>query len=486
MEAVRPHQSITSFYHLAHDSLAGRACQGLACFAARHDAPVRWQQAHGSTPPLFCLGQCYRGPAACGDDAPVHIGQHARHAVLVGNLATGACRDLMGYLQRGGEQALQQALATPAAVLLDLLAASGLRGRGGAGFPTARKWLAVARAKGHCKCIVANADEGDPGAFSDRLLLEDDPFRLIEAMVIAGITVGAQQGYIYLRKEYPEARAILHHALAQATQAGWLGDHVLGSVHRFHLDLVVGHGSYICGEETAMLNAIEGKRPDIRLRPPQLTEHGLHGMPTLVNNVETLCAVPWIITHGPDAYAAMGTAKSRGSKLLSLNSLFHRPGLYEVEFGITLRQIVDDLGGGLRRGQLKGVMVGGPLAGLVPPTLLDTPLDYEALQAIGCAVGHGGVIAFADDTSMAELVAEVFRFGALESCGKCTPCRLGSPALARLFSAVIRGERIHRQRWQDLISALAASSLCGHGRGLAEFAHAIERHYPEELATCFK
>ena len=333
--------------------------------------------------------------------------------------------------------------------------------------------------------MVANADEGDPGSFSDKVLLEQNPFQLIEAMIIAGITVGATQGYIYLRCEYPAAAGVLQQAIRQAYAAGWLGAAVLGSSHHFELQLVIGHGSYLCGEETAMLNAIEGQRPEVRIRPPQISEHGLFGLPTLVNNVETLCAVPWIVEHGGAAYAAMGTANSKGTKLLSLNSLFNRPGLYEVEFGITIRQIVDELGGGLRRGQLKGVMIGGPLAGIVPPALLDTPLDYEALHAIGCAVGHGGVIAFADDSPIAAIVAEVFRFGAGESCGKCTPCHLGSPELARSFAAVLEGQKMPRQRWRELIDALANSSLCGHGRGLAEFALAIERHYPEELATCF-
>ncbi|QNM97895.1 complex I 51 kDa subunit family protein [Chitinimonas koreensis] len=474
------------YYHLEHVALAGRACRGLACFAARNDAPRRWREAHGDTPPLHCLGQCYRAPAACGDDGPVPAESHARRTVLLANVGRGGVRDLAAYQQAGGGQALRQALATPRAALLDMIAASGLRGRGGAGFPAGRKWLAVARAEAGCKYLVVNADEGDPGSFSDRLLMEDDPFLLIEACLIAALAVGARRGHIYLRAEYPEAAAVLRAALAAARGQRWLGAGVLGSAHDFELELVIGQGSYVCGEETALLESIEGRRPEVRLRPPQITEAGLWGAPTLVHNVETLCAVPWIVRHGAEAYAALGYGRSRGTKLLSLNSLFRRPGLYEVEFGISLRRIVDELGGGLRRGRLKGLMVGGPLAGLIPPALLDTPLDYEAMQAIGGAVGHGGVIAFADDTSIVELVAEVFRFGAIESCGKCTPCRLGSPELAAMFEAARRGERMERDRWQALVRALAAASLCGHGRGLAEFARAIERHYPEELATCFR
>lgn len=475
-----------SYYHLDHVALAGRACRGLACFAARHDAPRRWCEAHGNTPPLHCLGQCYRGPAACGDDGPVHVESRALRTVLLANVGRGGVRDIVAYQEAGGGQALRQALATPRAVLLDLIAASGLRGRGGAGFPTGRKWLAVARSDAPCKYLVANADEGDPGSFGDRLLMEDDPFLLIEACLIAAIAVGARHGYIYLRAEYPEAAAILRAALAAARGHGWLGAAVLGSAHAFELELVIGQGSYVCGEETALLESIEGRRPEVRLRPPQITESGLWGAPTLVNNVETLCAVPWIVSHGAEAYAALGYGRSRGTKLLSLNSLFRRPGLYEVEFGISLGRVVEELGGGLRRGRLMGLMVGGPLAGLIPPALLETPLDYEAMQAIGGAVGHGGVIAFAEDTAVAELLAEVFRFGATESCGKCTPCRLGSPELAGMFESVLAGGRVDGGRWHALVRALATGSLCGHGRGLAEFAEAIERHYGEELATCFK
>ncbi|MDN0076036.1 NADH-ubiquinone oxidoreductase-F iron-sulfur binding region domain-containing protein [Crenobacter sp. SG2303] len=362
--------------------------------------------------------------------------------------------------------------------LVRLVLASKLRGRGGAGFPAGRKWQAVADQLVPIKYLVVNADEGDPGAFSDRFLLEDDPFRLLEAAVIAARAVGAVKGFIYLRKEYPVAARVISAALDQARSAGWLGA-------SFDLELVVGEGSYLCGEETALLNALEGRRPQVRLRPPQITEQGLFGQPTLVQNVETLCAIPWIVLHGAAAYAALGFSSSRGTKLLSLNSLFRQPGLYEVEFGIPLSEVVEQLGGGLRRGSLKGVMVGGPLAGIVPPELLSTRLGYEEMQAIGCAVGHGGVIAFADDTSILQIAAEVFRFGARESCGECTPCRLGTPRLAEQLQAASTGVPIDRDGYERLVEALAATSLCGHGRGLAEFARAIQRHYQKELQAWF-
>lgn len=479
------HAAGRSFYHLADTSLDGYACQGLACFAARADHPQRWTQACSQQPVVYCLGQCHHAPSAFGENHDVATGVHSREAVLLGNIARGGARDIGTYQSMGGGEGLRSALRTFSGKVIAEIDASGLRGRGGAGFPAARKWQAVAKAAAAQKYLVVNADEGDPGSFSDRLLLENDPFRLIEACVIAAHATGASAGIIYLRKEYPAARAILEAAINQARHVGWLGRNIMGCAIDFDLSLHVGEGSYVCGEETSLLNSLEGRRPEVRLRPPQITEHGLHGLPTLVSNVETLCAVPWIMEHGGARYAELGCSGSRGTKLLSLNSLFNRPGLYEVEFGISLREIVEELGGGLRRGELKGVMVGGPLAGLVPPALLDTPFAYEELQAIGCAVGHGGIIAFADDMSIADIVAQVFRFGARESCGKCTPCHLGTPELATAFEAVLAGGKMPASRWQALIDALEATSLCGHGRGLAEFARAIERHYAEELAQCF-
>ncbi|MFZ5724688.1 MAG: complex I 51 kDa subunit family protein [Pseudomonadota bacterium] len=485
---MKPHplsdQALASFHHL-HDALEpGQACRGLACFAARAVHPDRWHRAETAAP-LHCLGQCYRAPAAFGDDERPATVADARETVLLANVVAGGVRDLTLYQRRGGGRALHAALARPPAELVATVLRSGLRGRGGAGFPTGRKWQAVATRIAPEKYVVANADEGDPGAFSDRFLIEDDPFRLIEGLLVAGLATGAQSGYIYLRREYPRAAAILADAIRQARAAGWLGPSILDSGRPFELSLVIGHGSYVCGEETALLNALEGRRPEPRARPPQITECGLHGAPTLVNNVETLCAIPWIVEHGGDAYAALGTGSSRGTKLLSLNSLFRRPGLYEVEFGISLRDIVDRLGGGLREGTLRALMIGGPLAALVPPALLDTRLDHEEMQAIGAAVGHGGVIAFDEHTRIEEIVAEVFRFGAAESCGKCVPCHRGAPKLARMFSAAVAGAPADAMQAARIVDALADTSLCGHGRGLAEFARGVARNFPEAWQACF-
>ncbi len=478
MNPVQRHAAAHGFYHLEQCTISACSCAGLACFAARADRPERWQAAVSQTPTLYCLGKCYEAPSDGAHDVRPHIGEHASHPVLLGNVLRGGVRDLPTYRRGGGGDALAMAQAMAPQALVNMVRDSRLRGRGGAGFPAGIKWQAIANESARTKYVVVNADEGDPGAFSDRFLLEDDPFRLIEAVAIAAHAVGAHGGYIYLRKEYPAAARVLARALEEARAAGWLPP-------AFALELVVGRGAYLCGEETSLLNALEGRRPEVRPRPPQITRQGLFGAPTLVHNVETLCAIPWIVTHGAAAYAALGFSQSRGTKLLSLNSLFRRPGLYEVAFGITLADIVERLGQGLHRGRLKGLMVGGPLAGIVPPELLHTRLGYEEMQAIDCAVGHGGVIAFADDTPVARIMAEVLRFGARESCGKCTPCHLGAPILAAMAAAAADGGPIDRGRWQRLVTALAQTSLCGHGRGLAEFVQSVQRHYRSELPAWF-
>jgi len=252
------------------------------------------------------------------------------------------------------------------------------------------------------------------------------------------------------------------------------------------VDLVVGQGSYVCGEETALLNSIEERRPEVRSRPPYPAERGLFGHPTLVQNVETLACVPWILRRGSAAYRELGIPGSRGTKVLTLNSLFRRPGLYEVEFGTTVREVVEEMGDGLRAGTLRAVLIGGPLAGLLPPALLDTRIGFEELRAAGASVGHGGVVAFDDRTAIAEIVRHVFEFGAYESCGKCTPCRLGSAHLEAMFERAVRGRAIPGDRadFGDVVAALGATSLCGLGTGLAEFAESVARHFPEEVKAC--
>ncbi|MBS0663888.1 MAG: SLBB domain-containing protein [Verrucomicrobia bacterium] len=480
---------VLSFYHLCDGEFEGKACQGTACFAARHFNPARWAEAERNHPRVYCLGECFAAPAKGQQRPRPPVKVCSRHGIVLGRIAAGGARSLADYVKQGGYAALQQALGQTPEKVLAAVEASGLRGRGGAGFPTGRKWRAVAQQPPGQKYVVANADEGDAGAYIDRYLMEDDPHSLIEGMVLAAYAVGASRGYIYLRAEYPLAATVLQAAIAEARAAGWLGPKVGGTAFSFELETYIGHGSYVCGEETSLLRSIEGQRPEVMARPPYPTERGLFDRPTLLNNVETLVTVPWIVRHGGEAYAAIGFSKSRGTKALSLNSLFNRPGLYEVEFGVTVRHIVEELGGGLRQGaKLKGVLIGGPIIGMIPPHLIDTPLGFEELGAIGAGVGHGGVVAFDEHTSIPDLVRHVFSFGAYESCGKCTPCRSGSGRVEEIFAAAIAGRARAADlgECRDLVTALKLTSLCGHGTGLARFAESILRYYPTEIEPCFK
>ncbi len=483
-----PLTPVKSFYHFSSADMTGRVCQGTACFVARHQNEARWQQACAQTERTYCLGSCFSAPAAASDLSrpPVHVA--SPESVILHRLARGGAPTLAQYQSQGGYQALEKALRQSPTEIVSEIEAAGLRGRGGAGFPTGKKWRAVCQEQVATKFVIANADEGDPGAYVDRSLMEDDPHALIEALTIAAYAIGAQRGYIYLRQEYPLAHTRLRQAIEEARLAHRLGNAILSHNFSFDIEIVIGQGSYVCGEETALLNAIEGRRPEVRPRPPYPTTHGLWGKPTLVNNVETLASIPWIIRHGATAYRALGFSHSRGTKVVSLNSLFRRPGLYEIEFGIPVRDIVERLGGGLHSGAIKGVIIGGPLAGIIPPHLFDVRFGFEELHAIGASVGHGGVIAFDHQTSLAELLHHVFDFGAYESCGKCTPCRLGSRRIEELFRAVIAGGRLPASAMiehEEIIAALAATSLCGLGTGLAEFARSAALYYAEELRACF-
>jgi NADH:ubiquinone oxidoreductase subunit F (NADH-binding) len=486
---VQHRSDFESFYHLGNVDLRDRSCQGLACFAARHLDPGRWRDATAAGPRVYCLGKCYASPASGGDDpGRPHVQIAAPTAIVLERVAAGGARKLDAYRAHRGLGGLEPALAASPEHIVDEVEASRLRGRGGAGFPTGAKMRAVLEERATPKYVVCNADEGDPGAFIDRFIMEDDPFAVLEAMAVAARAVGAEQGFIYLRREYPDALASLQGAIETAREEGMLGPDVLGrGVLSFDVEVVVGDGSYVCGEETALLNSIEGRRPDVRVRPPYPGSRGLFGRPTLVNNVETLVNIPWIVRNGGGAYADLGRGESRGTKAVSLNSLFARPGLYEVELGTPLRHIVENLGGGLRTGELAGVIVGGPLAGVVSPELLDVPLTFEDLHGVGAALGHGGIVAFDEHTTIAELVHHVFAFGAYESCGKCTPCRVGSAETEALFADVLAHGDATGQRpsFDAIVSALGATSLCGHGSGLAEFARGVARNFPEELQSCF-
>lgn len=343
---------------------------------------------------------------------------------------------------------------------------SGLRGRGGAGFPTGIKWQTVSDAGGAQKYIACNADEGDSGTFSDRMLMEGDPFSLIEGMLIAGYAVGASRGYVYLRSEYPLTKAIFGKAIAMAKEAGWLGENIRGSGFDFDIELHIGAGSYVCGEETAMLESLEGKAGIIRYKPPLPALQGLFGKPTVVNNVITLASVPDIMLRGAGEYASRGHGRSKGTLAFQLAGNVRRGGLVEVAFGLTLRDLIEDWGGGTSSGRdIRAVQVGGPLGAYFPVSLLDTPLDYEAFAELGGMIGHGGIVVFDDTVDMAAQARFAMEFCALESCGKCTPCRIGSVRGVEVIDKIVANDRreANLALLGELCDTMVDGSLCAMG-----------------------
>jgi len=374
--------------------------------------------------------------------------------------------DLGDYRANGGFAGFEKALGLGAAGILEEVKASGLRGRGGAGFPTGIKWQTVADTPGEKKYIACNADEGDSGTFSDRLLMEGDPFALIEGMLIAGLAVGSDHGYVYLRSEYPLAHSIFLKALNLAREQGWLGTNIQGAGLDFDIELHLGAGSYVCGEETAMLESLEGKAGLIRYKPPLPAIEGLFGKPTVVNNVITLASVPEILSRGSEAYAALGTGRSRGTLPFQLAGNVRRGGLVETAFGLTLRQLIEDWGGGTYSGRkIRAVQIGGPLGAYFPTELLDTPLDYETFAELGGLIGHGGVVVFDNRVNMARQARFAMEFCAVESCGKCTPCRIGSVRGVEVIDRIVANENreANFQLLQELCDTMVDGSLCAMG-----------------------
>jgi formate dehydrogenase iron-sulfur subunit len=370
------------------------------------------------------------------------------------------------YRAHGGYRGLERALTLSPDGTIAEVTSSGLRGRGGAGFPTAIKWKTVAQAKADRKFIVCNADEGDSGTFADRMLMEGDPFVLIEGMTIAGIAVGATKGYIYCRSEYPHAIATLAKAIAIARRAGLLGSKVAGSNCAFDIEVRSGAGAYVCGEETSLLESLEGKRGIVRAKPPLPAHHGLFGKPTVVNNVLSLAAIPFILNEGAKAYADFGMGRSRGTMPIQLAGNIKYGGLFETAFGITLGELVDDVGGGTFTGRpLRAVQVGGPLGAYFPRALFDTPFDYEAFAARDGLIGHGGIVVFDDSVDMAKQARFAMEFCAIESCGKCTPCRIGSTRGVETIDKIRRGEQVaaNLALVEDLCATMKLGSLCALG-----------------------
>ena len=375
------------------------------------------------------------------------------------------------YLAHQGFAGLQTAFKKGPEFVLQEIKASGLRGRGGAGFPTGIKWQTVADAAGEQKYITCNADEGDSGTFSDRMLMEGDPLQLIEGMIIAGFAVGASKGYIYLRSEYPLTHRVLTKALAVARDASWLGPDIQGSGFDFDIDIHLGAGSYVCGEETAMLESLEGKAGVIRYKPPLPAIKGLFGKPTVVNNVVTLGSVPLILKQGAKKYADFGVGRSKGTLAFQLAGNIKRGGMVEKAFGLTLRQLIEDFGGGTASGRpVRAVQVGGPLGAYLSADQLDTPLDYEAFSDIGAMIGHGGIVVFDDTVDMAAQARFAMEFCAVESCGKCTPCRIGSVRGVEVIDRIVQNDDREKNMilLNDLCNTMIDGSLCAMG-GMTPF-----------------
>jgi formate dehydrogenase iron-sulfur subunit len=393
---------------------------------------------------------------------------------------------LEDFRRHQGFNALEKAFADGADAVIEAVTASGLRGRGGAGFPAGIKWRTVADTDDAQKYIACNADEGDSGTFSDRLLMEGDPLGLIESMMIAGFAVGASKGYIYLRSEYPLTHAILSRAIEVARENSWLGENIRGSGFDFDIELHLGAGSYVCGEETAMLESLEGKKGIVRYKPPLPAIEGLFGKPTVVNNVVTLASVPNIVNLGAETYAGMGVNRSKGTLAFQLAGNVRRGGLVEKAFGVTVRELIDDWGGGTASGRpVKAVQVGGPLGAYLSGAELDTPLDYEAFTEIGAMIGHGGIVVFDDTANMAQQARFAMEFCALESCGKCTPCRIGSTRGVEVIDRMIAGENRDENYdlLVDLCDTMEDASLCAMGGMTPYPVRSVLRHFPEDFAS---
>ncbi|NUT47661.1 MAG: formate dehydrogenase [Saccharothrix sp.] len=390
------------------------------------------------------------------------------------------------YVAHGGLAGLRRALEIGPEATVAEVTASGLRGRGGAGFPAGVKWKTVADAPGGLKFVCCNADEGDSGTFADRMLIEGDPFCLIEGMTIAAHAVGATEGYVYLRSEYPEAVRTFRRAIDIAYARGWLGDDVLGSGLRFDLMVRVGAGAYICGEETAMLESLEGKRGVVRAKPPIPAITGLFGEPTAVNNVLTLASVPAVLADGGASYRALGVGRSHGTQVFQLAGNVARGGVFETAFGVSLRDLVEVHGGGTRTGRpVRAVQVGGPLGAYLPESGLDLPMDYEAFAEAGAMLGHGGIVVFDDTVDMAAMARFAFAFCAEESCGKCTPCRVGAVRGVEVVDRIVGGQDVddNLALLNDLCELMADGSLCAMGGLTPNPVRSALRHFADDFTA---
>ena len=444
--------------------------------------PVTAQDVEGLFAAQFTAGGTHALGLGPTDEIPYFKNQERLTFARVGLTDP---RSLQDYVDHEGYRGLKAALDMQPSEIVAAVTESGLRGRGGAAFPAGIKWKTVLGAAAGQKYVVCNADEGDSGTFSDRMVMEGDPFVLIEGMTIAGIATGATQGYIYLRWEYPDAHIALEAAIEAARAGGYLGDNILGSGRRFELEVRLGAGAYICGEETSLLESLEGKRGQVRFKPPLPALQGLFGKPTVINNVITLASVPIILDRGAAFYQHYGMGRSRGTLPIQLAGNIKHGGLVEKAFGITLRELLYDYGGGSSSGRpIRAVQVGGPLGAYLPESQFDVKLDYEAFAEIKAMLGHGGIVVFDDTVDMAAQARYAMEFCAIESCGKCTPCRIGSTRGAEVIDRWLTGDDAARQEsiLRDLCETMTHGSLCALG-GLTPYpVLSAINHFPEDFA----
>jgi bidirectional [NiFe] hydrogenase diaphorase subunit len=514
-------------HHLQHYRCRVMACASSACLAsgaaAARGALERSVKAHGleaeiQVSPSGCLGLCSQGPLVkvCeGERKTLYqkVTPALAEAIVADHLVAGRALEghtlsgelpffvrqkrivlenageinperLEEYVARGGYGALAKALfeLSPEGVCAEIRA-SGLRGRGGAGYPTGAKWELLRAAEGEVKYVIANGDEGDPGAYMDRSIMEDDPHRVLEGMIIAGYATGATEGFIYVRAEYPLALRRLEQAIRQARRQGLLGKNILGSDLSFDIAIRIGAGAFVCGEETALIASVEGKRGTPRVRPPYPTEAGLWGAPTMINNVETLANVAPIVRHGAAYFASVGTDKSTGTKVFALAGKLNYTGLIEVPMGITLREIVFEIGGGIPdERSFKAVQTGGPSGGCIPAAYLDTPVDYESLQALGSIMGSGGMIVMDEGSCMVDVAKYFMAFCVDESCGKCIPCRAGTVEMLSLLNKIGRGEASAAEvaLLEELCDMVRHTSLCGLGQSAPNPVLSTLRYFRDE------
>ena len=493
-----------SFYDFTREENRGKkvyVCNGSACLCAGTQDAVHQELEKAFKPEeighMTCLGRCHENGAfhfkgnnysakSASEISDILDGNRASndsYAVQAKGTAVltekdGPGNDAAGHVKRLLEQTPEH--------WLEQIEKSRLRGRGGAGFPISMKLDFCRKAEGSEKFIICNADEGDPGAYSDRYLLEQQATSVLMGLLTAGYVTGAGWGVMYIRAEYPDSVRIVENLIRELYDRHLLGPHILGGDYTFHVKVIHAQGSYICGEETALINSIEGQRPEVRVRPPYPAVQGLFNKPTVVNNVETLAALPWILHHGGDAYAALGTEKSSGTKLISLDGLFNKPGMVEVDMGTSLKEVVYDMGGGFRE-PVKGLHIGGPLGGIIPTSKIgDLTVDFEAFSREGFLLGHASVVCIPERMPMVQYLTHLFEFASYESCGKCFPCRLGTQRAAEMLHKAEEGSyKIDKTLFDDLLYTLETGSLCAHGGGIPLPVRNSLQYFKEELEQYF-